>query len=132
MHSVEPIDLFTSWVSNPKLLDQMYFGPQRIAKTMKVYPEAHQLWHGNVWGESIRATSGVAVRAQNNAILFPGDFVLYTEMPYNLEQEGRCDQESIDDNPAIGRFRRLVLDENIINSPQTPLCVVIEPLLSYR
>jgi len=104
----------------------MYFGPQRVAEKTKLYPEAYQVWHGNLWGESIRASSGVVLCAQNHAVLFPGDFVLYT-IP--SRQGTFSDTLSSIKTHGIGRYRRLIHDENVnINDP---LRAVIEPLLHY-
>jgi hypothetical protein len=115
LYTINLSDLFVNWISNPTMRNERYVGPQRIAKAGSVYPHSNQLWHRNVWGESIRATSGVAIHARDRAVLFPGDFVYYIDV-YGI---GR-----------FGRYIRLVHDENAPDDDT--LRAVLEPVLGYK
>jgi len=115
LYTIDLANLFSSRIGNPTMRDEIYVGPQRIAKKGSSYPHSNQLWHGKVWGESIRATSGVAIKAQDGAILFPGDFVYYIDI-YGI---GR-----------YARYIRLVHDENA--DDHSTFHAVLEPVLAYE
>jgi len=115
LYTIDLANLFSSWIGNATMRDEMYVGPQRIAKRGSSYPLSNQLWHGNVWGESIRATSGVAIKAQDGAILFPGDFIYYINI-YGIG--------------CYARYIHLVHDENA--DDHSTLHAVLEPVLAYE
>lgn len=56
-----------------------------------------ELWHGLVWGSSIRTTSGEFTRYLSGAPISPSDFIYYK---YIVDA---CDRESTCSTPHLGR-----------------------------